>query len=385
MNSLGRFLPFLLIGIMLFSCKQGEAFKVTGKIDSAEGDTLYLEHRGLGGIVKLDSAVLKSEGSFSFKQPAPANPEFYQLRIGKRVAVFAVDSTETLHVTADASDLYQSFKIEDSPVNDQMKEVDTFTRQAAREISDLENRHKTGAIDDMAYITLLDSTLLRYKTDVSRLILANPSGATAYYAIFQKINDYLIFDPYSRQDYAMFGAVATSWNQRYPDTERTKHLYEFTMNALKTRRQQEQQAKLFENIPVEEGSGLPDIVLPTINGKKIPLSSQRGKVVLLDFVVYKADFSPKHNMDLNNLYTRYKSRGFEIYQISFDSDEHFWKTSAANLPWLTVRDQRSVNSSLLALYSVRQLPTAFLLNGEGDVIARIEDYNQLAVEIGKVL
>ncbi len=384
-KKLRRFLPFMLIGMMFFSCKQGDTFKVTGNIRSAEGDTLYLEHRGLAGVSILDSTVLKNDGAFAFKQPAPENPEFYQLRITNRIAVFAVDSTETLHISADASDWYNSFVVENSPTNDQMKEVDALTRDAARKIAGLEDQHKSGSIDDMAFIEQLDTTLQQYKTAVTKLILGNPSGATAYYAVFQKINDWLIFDPYNRQDYAMFGAVATSWNRYYPDTERTKHLYEFTMNALKARRQQEQQAKLLENIPVEEGTGLPDIVLSEVDGRKVALSSLNGKVVLLDFSVYSADFSPKHNMDLNNLYGRYQSKGFEIYQVSFDSDEHFWKTSAANLPWLTVRDPRSVNSTLLATYNVRQIPTAFLINREGDIIARIENYDQLAGELDKVL
>lgn len=385
MKLLGRFLLVSLACVVLFSCKQGETFKVTGNIVSAEGDTLYLEHRGLAGVSILDSAVLKNGGSFDFKQPAPENPEFYQLRLGKRVAVFAVDSTGTLRINADASDWYNSLVIENSPVNDQMKEVDALTRVAAKGIAGLENQLKAGSIDEVAFVAQLDTTLQQYKTAVSKLILGNPSGATAYYAVFQKINDWLIFDPYDRKDYAMFGAVATSWNQYYPGTERTKHLYEFTMNALKTRRQQEQQAKLLENIPVIEGTGLPDIALQDVNGKKESLSSLKGKVVLLDFSVYGADFSPKHNMDLNNLYTQYKSRGFEIYQVSFDSDEHFWKTSAANLPWLTVRDPRSVNSTLLSTYNVRQIPTAFLLNRDGDIVARIENYAQLAGELGKVL
>ena len=385
MKLLGRLWPVLLAGTVLFSCKQGETFKVEGNIGSAEGDTLYLEHRGLAGVRALDSTVLKNEGSFAFRQPAPENPEFYQLRIGDRIAVFAVDSTETLRVSADAPDLYYSFTVENSPANDQIKEVDALTRLAAREITNLEDRHKAGSIDDMTFIAQLDTALQKYKTAVSRLVLGNPSGAAAYYAIFQKINDYLIFDPYNRQDYAMFGAVATSWNRYYPGTERTKHLYEFTMNALRTRRQQEQQAKLFENIPVKEGTGLPDIVLSEVDGRKVALSSLNGKVVLLDFVVYGADFSPKHNMELNSLYARYHSRGFEIYQISFDSDEHFWKSSAANLPWLTVRDPQSVNTTLLATYNVRQIPTAFLINREGDIIARIEDYGQLSGELDKVL
>lgn len=382
---LGGFLLVLLTGMAFYSCKKGDTFKVTGVIGAAEGDTLYLEHRGLAGVEVLDSAVLKNNGSFSFKHPAIGNPEFYQLRLGNRVAVFAVDSTETLHISADAGDWYNTFAVEDSPTNDQMKEVDGLTRLAAREISNMEAEHKKGTMDDMTYIAQLDTTLQEYKTAVSRLILGNPSGATAYYAVFQKINDYLIFDPYSRQDYAMFGAVATSWNQYYPGTERTKHLYDFTLNALQTRRKQAEQAELFDNIPVEEVFGLPDITLSTVDGTKVSLSSLKGKVVLLDFVVYNAEFSPKHNIDLNNLYAKYRSRGFEIYQVSFDSDLHFWKTSAANLPWVTVRDPQSVNASLLATYNVREIPTAFLIDRQGDVVARIENYDQLSVELNKVL
>lgn len=375
----------LVVCFAVVSCKQEGVFKVEGSIASAEGDTLYLEHRGLASVVTLDSVVLKAEGKFSMKQPAPANPEFYQLRLRNQVAVFAVDSTETLRVTADGDKLYHSFMVEDSPTNDRLKRVDELTLQAAGAISELENRHDMGSIDDMAFIKQLDSLLMAYKEQASKLILGNPSGAAAYYAVFQKINDYLIFDPYNKQDYAMFGAVATSWNRYYPDTERTKHLYDFTMNALQTRRQQERQAALFENIPFEEGTGLPDIVLRGVNGDQITLSSLEGKVVLLDFVVYNAEFSPVHNINLNTLYTRYKARGLEIYQISFDSDEHFWKTSASNLPWITVRDPMSVNSSLLAIYNVREIPTAFIIDRNGDITARVEDYDTLAAEIEKVL
>lgn len=380
-----KFYLVLMIGLVFITCKGKDTFEVTGVVNSAEGDTLYLEHRGLANVNVLDSTVLKSNGTFTFKQSSPKNPEFYQLRIGKQIAVFAVDSTETLQITVDASDWSNSMTIENSPTNDQLKQVDDLTQNAAHEITDLEKKLKNGSIDEIAYIEQLDTILQQYKTAVTRLILGNPSSASAYYAVFQKINDYLIFDPYNKQDYAMFGAVATSWSRYYPDTDRTRHLYEFTMNALKTRRKQEQQMELLENITVSEGTGLPDVVLSEVSGNKVSLSSLKGKVVLLDFVVYSADFSPKHNIDLNNIYAKYKSKGFEIYQVSLDSDEHFWKTSAANLPWITVRDPLSVNSSLLATYNVRQIPTAYIINTEGDIIARIENYDRLSEELGKVL
>ena len=377
-------LAALLTGCVLTGCKQEKVFQVKGTIQDAAGDTLYLEHRGLGGTELIDSAILKKEGVFSFKQPSPNNPEFYQLRLRNQVAPFAVDSTETLRITAKVPDFYRSFAVADSPVNDQLKEVDALVQLAASQISSLENQHKVASINDMTFLAQLDSVLNDYKGKISRLILGNPGSAAAYYAVFQKINDYLIFDPYNKQDYAMFGAVATSWNRYYPETERTKHLYEFTMNALKTRRRLEQQAKLLQEAPVQAGTGLPDIVLQEVNGTKVALSSLKGKVVLLDFVVYNADFSPKHNMELNRIYQQHQEKGFEIYQISFDSDEHFWKISGDNLPWITVRDPQSVNARLLSMYNVREIPTAFILNREGDVVVRVEDYNRLAEELNKM-
>lgn len=386
MNKMTKRIIFtaLLIGVMLTACKQGNVFQINGTIQDAAGDTLYLEHRGLAGTELIDSAILKKDGAFSFKQPSPKNPEFYQLRMGNQVAAFAVDSTETLRVTAKAPDFYRSFAVADSPVNDQLKEVDALVQLTASKIGGLENQHKMASINDMTFLTQLDSVLNNYKGKISRLILGNPGSAAAYYALFQKINNYLIFDPYNKQDYAMFGAVATSWNRYYPETERTRHLYEFTMNALKVRRLKEQQAKLLQEAPVQTGTGLPDIVLQDVNGAKVALSSLKGKVVLLDFVVYNADFSPKHNMQLNRIYQQHQSKGFEIYQISFDSDEHFWKISGDNLPWITVRDPQSVNARLLSMYNVREIPTAFILNREGDVVTRVEDYNRLAEELNKM-
>lgn len=375
----------LIIGCVFVSCKKGDIFSVEGNIQSAEGDTLYLEHRGLAGIVLLDSAILNDKGSFKFKEPAPKNPEFYQLRIRDKVVAFAVDSVESLRVTADASNLYGSFTVEDSYSNDQLRKVDDMRMKTEQEINSLEKLHTAKEIDDITFLNSLDSVLTLYKKEISNLIIGNTSSAAAYYAVFQKINDYLIFDPYDKKDYPMFGAVATSWNRYYPETERTTHLYNFTVNALQTRRQLEKQEELFQNITVETESGLPDISLPGVNGERISLSSLKGKVVLLDFVVYSADFSPKHNIDLNSLYQRYNSRGFEIYQVSFDSNEHFWKTSADNLPWVTVRDPRSVSTPLLSLYNVREIPTSFIIDREGDLIGRVEDYSQLSEQLDKVL
>lgn len=387
MKKINSTILMLAVALTAFfgACEKQKTFQVEGQITSAADEVLYLEHRDLRGVVLIDSVKLKENGSFKFKHAAPQNPEFYQLRLGDKVMAFAVDSTETLKLKGDAADFYNTFSFIDSPTNDQMRGVDALTQKASAQIDELDKEHKAKNIDDMAYITLMDSVLNTYKTEVSKIILGNPSGSAAYYAVFQKIDNYLIFDPYDKKDYPMFGAVATSWNMYYPETPRTKHLVEFTMNALRTRKQQEQTAQLFENAPLVDDAGLPDIELADMKGNRVALSSLKGKVVLLDFTVYNSEFSPKHNVDLNAVYKQYKSSGLKIYQISIDSDEHFWKNAANNLPWITVRDPLSVNSSLLSVYNVRQLPTAFILNREGDIVARVENYDTLRQELSKVL
>lgn len=381
------FISGLLFAFILLmgACETEKTFEIAGQFSSSENETLYLEHRGLGGIELLDSVKLKDDGSFKFKVKKPENPEFYQLRVSNQRVVLAVDSDDNLRVAGDIKELRKTFAAENSPVNDQIKQIDLSTGHINSEISKLEKLHSSKEIDDMTYLAELDSVLDGYKSEMTKLILGNPAGAAAYYAVFQKINDYLVFDPYNKRDYAMFGAVATSWDKNYEDTPRTKHLYDFTMKALRERKQQEQQAAMLENAPIVTDSSLPDIELREVNGRRAALSEQKGKVVILDFTVYNSEFSPAHNIELNKVYAQLNGRGVEVYQISFDSDEHFWKNAANNLPWITVRDPQSVYSRLLSTYNVRELPTAFVIDRDGDIVARVEDYNTLAEEINKVL
>lgn len=372
---------FMVSLLFLFSCNTGKkTFRVEGEITSAEDKTLYLEHRALGGIEMLDSVKLKKNGKFSFKEEAPENPEFYQLRIENQKIIFAIDSTETLSVNADASDLYKTSNVASSILNDQIKEVINKQRTTEKNITDLIAQHNAKSIDDVTFMQEVDSVLSVYKTYATNLILGNPSSAAAYYAVFQKINDYLIFDPYSKKDYAMFGAVATSWSRYYPDTERTKHLFDFTMNALRVRKQQEQQNDLISQIEITESS-LPDITLTDVKGNKLSLSSFIGQYLILDFTAYKADFSLRHNEILNRIYKEYNPKGLEIFQISFDSDVHFWKNAAVEFPWKSVHDPSSINSRLLKTYNIRELPTAYILNKEGDLIKRVENFDSLEKDI----
>jgi glutathione peroxidase-family protein len=128
-----------------------------------------------------------------------------------------------------------------------------------------------------------------------------------------------------------------------------------------------------------------DLSLPDMRGTNHTLTDLKGKVVLLDFTVYQNQASSARNIALRELYNTYAQQGFEIYQVSFDTDEHFWKTSADNLPWICVRDTEGTSS---ITYRVTDLPTYFLIDRSNGLYKRssdIKDIDQLKKEIEALL
>jgi len=90
-------------------------------------------------------------------------------------------------------------------------------------------------------------------------------------------------------------------------------------------------------------------------------------------------------MDLREIYNKYAEKGFEIYQVSLDINENLWKVSAANLPWICVRDRAAQYSEIARTYNVTELPTFFLINREGELIKRDSQMKNPEEEIKKLL
>ena len=225
-----------------------------------------------------------------------------------------------------------------------------------------------------------------YKDTVKlNYIFVSPNKPYAYFALFQEVNGALIFDPLTnRDDVKCFAAVATSMNNMYPHADRSRNLYNMVIKGMKNTRPP--QVKPLE-VPMEkiEETSIIDIPLRDENGTLHHLTDLKGKVVLIDFTVYGAAESGARNLLLRELYNKYKGQGLEIYQISLDSDEHFWKTSADNLPWICVRDPQGPYSTFLRLYGISQLPSSFLVNRSNELSLRVDANTDLDAAIKNLL
>ena len=363
-----------------------DKFQVTGDVSGADGKMLYLEASGLEGIVPLDSVKLKGEGTFSFKQARPESPEFYRLRIDDKVINFSVDSIETVQIKAPYMDFSTDYTVEGSENSNKIKELTLKQIRLQKNADDLLAALRGNKIGHDVFEDSLATLLGKYKEDVKvNYIFAAPNTAAAYFALFQKLNNYLIFDPLNnKDDVKCFAAVATSLNNTFPNAVRSKNLYNIVIKGMKNTRQP--QAKALE-IPQDKivETGIIDIALRDVKGNVRKLTDLKGKVVLLDFSVFQSPAGAPHNLMLRELYNTYASQGLEIYQVSLDADEHYWKTSAANLPWVCVRDGNGVYSTNVAVYNVRQVPSIFLINRNNELKLRGEDIKDLEAAVKSLL
>lgn len=373
--------------LTLCACKEkGEHFNINGHITSADDKTLYFEAMSLDGVKALDSVKLDKKGDFEFSGARPGNPEFYRLRIEGQIINISIDSTETINVEADFPTMSTDYKIEGSKECLVIREISRKQIAVQKEIDDIaQNRQLTTGTQSR----LIGEAVERYKNDLkANYIIQEPWSAHAYFAIFQAFGNTLVFDPvHNAEDVRFLGAVATGWNERYNGTVRAKNLENIALRGMENTRQpkrQEIDLSQLSNVEISE-TGMIDIALPDIKGRTRTLSSLKGKVVILDFTAYSIPKSQDRILELRSLYQNYASRGLEIYQISVDPEEHYWKTMSESLPWICVYDQDGTASSYINLYQVKTLPSYFLIDRAGNVVARGENVPDIRKAIENLL
>lgn len=359
------------------ACKdKGEQFEINGRIAEADGKTLYFEAVTLNGIEALDSTRLDEDGQFCFQGTRPFNPEFYRLRIDRQIVNLSVDSTETIHVEAELPDMGTDYEVEGSGNCQTLKEINNKLIALQQSIKDITN-DKALTLGEQE--RLVHEKINLYKNEMKmHYIMENPASAPAYFALFQTVNGSLIFNPISNPDDIKFvGAVATAWDANYPGTSRTENLHNIAIQGMKNTKRPTPVS--LEDIDPGKisAAGIIDIELPDIHGKNRKLSDIRNKVVLLDFTAYSLPSSQERIMQMRGLYDKYSSLCFDIYQVSIDPDEHYWKTACEHLPWTCVYESRGEASGYLGSYLVRRLPTYFLINRHGDLVARDEQIDDL--------
>ncbi|MCF6365385.1 MAG: AhpC/TSA family protein [Bacteroidales bacterium] len=363
-----KIILLLLPAVVLFSCKGtvSEGFKVSGIIKNATGKKLILNKFTSEATIKLDTVLLNEKGEFSF-QNSTSSPELFSLQLQDEPSyiLFIADSLDIIEINSDANTYRSKYSVSGSEHSVLLKEMYDHLDVTFEKIDSLnklyiENKGNAN-IDSLQksigeqYTKLLEE----HKTYAKDFIDKNIESPAVIMALYQSIGPrQQIFTLENDRDY--FVKVSESLSALYPESD--------FVNGL---------VMLLENNPPVKGkpkvgTTAPEISQPTPEGKTITLTSLRGNYVLLDFWAAWCRPCRAENPTVLKNYNKYKSKGFTIYQVSLDQKKEDWVKAIEKDglgDWTHVSDLQYWQSVPAAKYGVRSIPSNFLLDPEGVIIA----------------
>lgn len=135
------------------------------------------------------------------------------------------------------------------------------------------------------------------------------------------------------------------------------------------------------------GTEVPEIELLSPKGKKLKLSKLRGKMVLVDFWASWCGPCRAENPNVVEAHKKYRkskfknAKGFEVFSVSLDRKEDAWKGAIEKdgLDWkYHVWDK---DGKVSTEWNVRSIPSAFLIDGDGKIIASGSELRGLGLHI----
>ena len=135
------------------------------------------------------------------------------------------------------------------------------------------------------------------------------------------------------------------------------------------------------------GSVAPDFTAKNPEGKSISLKQSLGKVTIVDFWASWCKPCRVENPNVVALYAKYHSKGLNILSVSLDKEASAWKDAIAkdNLTWNHVSNLKEFEDPIALQYGINAIPTIFVLDAKGLIIAKDIRGEELNAKIASLL
>lgn len=360
--------------LVAFSCGQKNKAHISGTFSGISKDTIYLEMLTTKGRTVVDSTVTNQQGNYRFTvSPPVAAPTFYNIVYKQSSIPVIVSPGEKVKVNS-LCDLGRNYTVEGSDDSKLLKEFNTMYSNGVRSLDSLANLYsetRPTPDNDARRTALLREYTQRYvkiKREHIAFIVKNASSMAAVYALYQRLpNDEALFN--ANDDRVYYRMVADSLADKYPASPHVIAL----LRDVKT---QDDAAALAQQVSRQqaETAGLnhPEITLQDMFGKDHKLSELKNKAILLTFWSVTDPKGPAMNNEMKELYKEFSGKGFDIYQVSLDSDKASWilAVQAQKLPWTNVIDPNGFTGLPAMSYNVAATPVNFLIDRRGNITGR---------------
>lgn len=366
----------LLIILLTFSAcfrhENPDNFLIKGNITGAEGQKIYLEELTVNQLNRVDSAVSGKDGGFKFSLLPPEtgfyllkleNGKFITLNVGKgekneiQAVIATFPAVYKVSGTSGSELLHQYFT--KTAINQQ--KLDSLSRVFI-ESKNRDNFFEIKQQIDSSFYELFDNQQFFLRNLVSE----NTSSIASLLLLNQRFANKILLD--ETENSGLFISLDSSLFAKFPQNSHviSHHL---RVEKIKTEMAEIAQAEA----RLSPGNPAPILNLRDVSGKLTSTYSLQNKVVLLNFW---ASWSPPcraANLQLKEIYQKYHPRGFEVYAVSFDTNQEIWKNSLEvdKIKWINVSDFEGKNSAVRKLYNLpEKLPYFYLIGTDGKILAK---------------
>ncbi|HAN78837.1 MAG TPA: alkyl hydroperoxide reductase [Bacteroidales bacterium] len=356
----------LFAAVLLWSCNSEKSFTLTGTIEEAGKEMVYLTKAVDGVSTNIDSVALGEKGEFSFTGEIES-PEVYSIKVGAERGVPVFMEAAKITFKAKFSDLANA-EITGSKSADEFKALNDGLKPFYDKMNAMYQEYQAfAAVANQAGI---DS--------ISKAYDANDAEIKAYLVDYVKNNLKSHVSPYIVNRMLAY-QLELSELEAYAngfDASLEGNVY---VKALKDR------VATLKAVAV--GQAAPEITQLNPEGVNVSLSELKGKLVLIDFWASWCGPCRQENPNVVKLYNDYNAKGFEIFGVSLDESKEKWVEAIAkdSLVWKQVSDLKGWSSAAAKLYGVNSIPHTVLVGTDGKIIAHGLRGEELRAKVAEIL
>lgn len=358
---------------LFFACSHGPEgnFTVEGTIEGGEGKDLIFSQIGSREINPLDTVTIDKNGKFAFGSDVESADFFLlQLKENQQSAITLIGDADThIKITAAAEEFGKNYTVEGSEDSKLLLELNQKLNESLEKVQALTMKMRQNQDEDnQAFMDSLNAEFKKISADhesyLVNFIDENSHSLASVIALSHSLaprTSVLNVNDHKES----FEKLSEGLMEAHPQSSAAISLKEYM--------DQVNNPEAAQGGKVSIGTEAPEIELPNPEGEKVKLSSARGNYVLLDFWAAWCRPCRMENPNIVENYNKYKSEGFEVFQVSLDKTKDEWIDAIEkdNLgQWKHVSDLKFWDSEAAQLYGVRSIPASYLLDPEGKVIAR---------------
>jgi peroxiredoxin len=364
-------LSYLLVFCLAFvACKNDSKFTIDGKIlNAAPKSKVYLFSLVKNNALAIDSTVMSDKGEFKFSNTS-AGPNFFKVTVDQNEYMIIAHNGDDIKLEADLSDKNMDYKLSGAEEADKLQELNInknkYTAKMAAIQRQFEDQVEAQPSKRETIANQMRPALLKETQGLVDFILKfandNPKSLASFYAI-NSLNP----SDYEKEFIAYSDRIKSNFNDNAAVTD-----FLVRMAKLKS---------------VQIGQPAPAFSMKTIDGKTASLADFKGKYVLLDFWASWCMPCRQENPNVVKAYNKYKDRNFSIFSVSLDKDAAAWKQAVAadKLTWTHGSELSDFEGPTVRLYQVEAIPSSFLIDPAGKIVAKNLRAQELDTFLDKTL